>query len=261
MSIKTQLPIENSGLLYAQGCVPEPVSTSEISISAGQLRDSTNTFDIFVNDPLTVSTAFVGAGGLDSGTVQVNTFYAIHVLYDSSKVLPASSIMSATAAPIMPSVNGVTYSHYRTVGYVKTLPSTTNICDFRIIGDGNNRTHTWDALKVCLSGGTATTPTPVSLSAAVPSILAQSTAAPNSIGVYLYTSFTPAAAGDILTLSNFDENLGSPSIELTGVVAAIRSNSQIFIAADITTVPDYKIKYSLEAGSVDICVTAFTYKI
>jgi hypothetical protein len=265
MSVKPQIPIVNLGYLNAYGCVHSNIlgDSVNISISPGQLRDSTNTFDIIVNEPLTVSTAFNGAGGLDQGTVAVNTIYGVYVLYDSSQVNNPVGILSLSGTPLMPSINGVTYSHFRCIGFIKTQFASTNLHSFDICGTGNDRVHLWADDQNAILGGTATTLTPISLSAGVPSGLQFLPNSPQSIAVILSVFFTPVAPLDSIEIWPFNTGLGATSV-FFGQVASVILANQITTAANLTISGDYEIKYriaSVTGGSVDLDIDGFMYTI
>ena len=55
------IPIINLPFLYINGLIVSNDATTEqtvIDLSAGQCRDSTNTYDMVLNAPITVSSAF-----------------------------------------------------------------------------------------------------------------------------------------------------------------------------------------------------------
>lgn len=266
MALKPQLPIINLGQLYANGCVHSVIdgAPNNLTIATGQLRDSTNTFDIVVDSPLTITTTINGVGGLDVGTVAVNSFYAVYVIYDVTQSNPPAALISLSATqPFMPAVNGVTYSHFRLIGYIKTSLSVIDILGFRIIGTGNDRKHMWDNVIPALAGGTATVYTPLSLNGGIPNILGLSQTSPASVEVSCLCGVVPAAVGNAVSLANFNELFNQESVSLSGVVVGVNQIAQLILAADLTTAGDYKIKYLLTGtgGAVDIFVTYFTFVI
>jgi hypothetical protein len=60
---------------YINGCLVQWNSVSSFTIGTGICRDSTNTKNIILASPLTVSLASSGANGLDTGAEGNNTFY------------------------------------------------------------------------------------------------------------------------------------------------------------------------------------------
>lgn len=262
MSVKPQIPIVNLGYLNASGCVHSYVDATTISISAGQLRDSTNTFDIVVNSPLTVLTTFNGAGGLDEGDIAVNTIYAVYVLYDSSQTNNPVGLLSLSGTPLMPSVDGVTYSHFRCIGFVKTFTGSTDLHRFDICGTGNERTHLWADDQFAINGGSATTLTEINLSQGVPSLLSSLPNSPQVIEAILGVIVTPTAAGDSLEIWPFNTGLAA-STTIYGQVIAISTSSQVICAANLNA-GHYSIKYrisSLTGTTADIDIDGFVYTI
>ncbi len=267
MSLKPQLQIVDLGNIYINGCVPtfsDPlISPQDIMITAGQLRDSTNTFDIVVDSPLVVSLSFNGVGGLDTGTVSGDTFYAVYVIYDATQSNnPAALLSLSSTTPIMPSLNGTYYSHFRLIGYIKTDDSG-NVSGFRVVGTGNDRKHMWDNRISVLTFGTATTYTPISLSAAVPNILGSSPSSPQSVCVSVNCELFDNDIDNELVLGNFNGLSTSYCTGLTAVVAGITQTAQLQLPADFTTSLDYEIKYLIRAtgGIVNVFVTAYTYVV
>jgi hypothetical protein len=165
--------------------------------------------------------------------------------------------------PVMPSVNGVTYSSYRVVGYIKTSFSTPDITPFNVSGSSNDRTHLWATDQTGLLGGTATTLTPVSLAEGIPSILGISDAAPQSVAAIFTMSLNPTGAGDNGQLWTFDTSINASSV-LLGQVVGVLIQGQYVCAADFTNTGDYQIRYiitSTTGATLDIDIDGFTYTI
>lgn len=59
---------------------------SLVTIGAGQARNAGNTADLSLGAPCSVSVALSGTGGLDTGTVQANTIYALYVVQQGTTV-------------------------------------------------------------------------------------------------------------------------------------------------------------------------------
>ena len=82
------LPAVNAGELYINGMAVSNDSTTPdeiINIAAGSCRDSTNVNDIVLSAAVDVSNVLSGAGGLDTGSVAVSSWYAVYILADSTK--------------------------------------------------------------------------------------------------------------------------------------------------------------------------------
>lgn len=74
--------------------------------------------------------ATVGAGGLDTGLVSANKWYAVHLITNAAGTLLASMFSLSGTAPTMPSG----YTLFRRVGWVRT-GATSNILNFTQTGD------------------------------------------------------------------------------------------------------------------------------
>lgn len=67
--------------LYAAGCVASQLSTSQLQISVGEVRDDTDVDDIVVTGTLTVAITSTGANGRNVDTAeQANKWYAVCVI-------------------------------------------------------------------------------------------------------------------------------------------------------------------------------------
>jgi len=143
-------------------------SVSAVTIAAGECRDSTNTFNIINLATRTANITSSGAGGLDTGSEASNTWYAVHIIDDSSGVNTEDAMLSLSAtAPTMPSG----YDVFRRVGWVRN-DGTSDFLKFYQTGEDNTRRIAYDeefsAIEV-LNNGSATTHAAVDLSNLVPS--------------------------------------------------------------------------------------------
>lgn len=234
-------PIVNLGYMDIDNCQISRASTTTVTIAAGQARDSQNVFDIVVSDPLTVSTAFNGANGLDTGTVANNTLYAVFVLFDPTNNVPVAGLLSTSGTePVMPSVRGFTYSCFRRLGWVKT-DSSAQIQEFYMVGNGRERIVTYNldtTASLILGSGNATTFTAVAdMADFVPS---------TSTRVQFNYSLLPSAASQTLT---FRPTGGVIAVAfctevITGQVAAVAISGQF----EMQTGPAQTIDYAVSAA-------------
>src|ERR1700690_4190577 len=138
----------NAGLIYANGCLPSWVSTTEIMVSAGQLRDLSNVNDIVVPSALTVNATVSGAGGVDIGAIGSDSLYTVYVIGSSSgRADPAAIISLSQAGPLLP----VNYDMWLMVGHVYT-GGLTHILPFTVTGNGLVREFKLDTPVVLLTG-------------------------------------------------------------------------------------------------------------
>lgn len=105
---------------YIDGLITSRSSTTAIGISAGTCRDSTNAADITCSSAITKTTssfsAGTGNGGLDTGAIAANTWYAIFAIKKDSDGTFDGLISTSATAPTMPAG----YTYYRRIGFAKT---------------------------------------------------------------------------------------------------------------------------------------------
>jgi hypothetical protein len=245
MSDFTQLPGNALPNLYADGCTLSVTSNILATIATGQVRDSTNSFDIAVQTPLIVDFMASGANGIDTGVFTANSTYYIYVLYDDTNANNPASLASLSATqPLMPSLNGVTFSQFRMVG---ALLSDSNPFLIPVInvGTGNLRRFQWLTSISVLSAGSAAVATSIDLSGAMPSA--------NYGRVQLATYFTPDVVGDIAFLNA--HAVAGLSFVLTGIVATVTQGEFVEIQPlQDTTFPaiDYYVGSALDSLSINV---------
>lgn len=93
-------------------------TTSQLELGAGQCRDSTNCFNICLEDTVLLNLANSGVAGLDTGSPAPGEWYAVYVIADSTKVLPTSALLSldGTTPTTLPSG----YDIFRRVGWARS---------------------------------------------------------------------------------------------------------------------------------------------
>lgn len=148
-----------------------------VTVLGGEARDDTNSFNIVVPSAgLVLNQTVIGAGGIDQGTIAANTTYALYLLGDPSGYLPTSIMFSQSlTAPLMPSVNGVTYGTKRLIGYISTSSGTSPVkfIPGYMVGKGFRREFYFQQLEgniQVLNGAAATSVTAVSLAKLLPPI-------------------------------------------------------------------------------------------
>lgn len=188
MSILNE-PIVNLPFLYVNGLNMARTSNTAITVSTGQCRDSTNTYDIANSATLTLVTSSVGVNALDTGTVADSTVYAVYLISDWRGENATAGLISTNFinTPVMPSG----YNILRRIGAI-TTDGNGHILIFYQYGTGSGREIWFDAEQSVLSAGASATFAAVALSAVIPSI--------SNISVYLNASLTANAAGDTASL-------------------------------------------------------------
>lgn len=234
----TQLPGNVLQNLYVNGCAPSYTTTTTVTIGTGQARDSTNSFDIAVTTPLVINMAAKGANGLDTGSFAASSGYYLFVLYDETQAnRPVGLASLSPSAPIMPSLNGVTFSHFRMIGWVLS-DSSTHLLPFYISGAGSRPFYQWDAPINVLTAGAGTTPTTVSLAGSMPSS--------NFGRVQINAQYTPHAAGETASLKpNAATNFTYP---MYGIVASV-VQSDLFELVPTLNAGNPSIAYQLSIGT------------
>jgi hypothetical protein len=80
------------------------------------VRDSADTFDIRYTGTVSAVITAAGAGGLDAGAEAANTWYAVHLIGDSTGVnSPAALLSTSATAPTLPAG----YNKFRRIGWVR----------------------------------------------------------------------------------------------------------------------------------------------
>lgn len=152
---------------YVTGLDLDYATAASITIGAGAARNSTNAYDLVVAAPLTVSLAVSGAGGLDTGSEAASSWYAVHLIGDSTGVLAPVGLFSLSAtAPSLPTG----YDVFRRIGWVRNNVSSDLLSQSTSGGRGNRETFYLNTLvdRAVLSSGAAVGITSVSMATLVP---------------------------------------------------------------------------------------------
>jgi len=116
-------------------------SVSSVSLDPGDACDSTGKFNINLTFQTSVSLGCVGSPGcLDTGSESSLTWYAVHLIGDSTNANNPSVIFSVSdTSPTLPTG----YDVFRFIGWVRNNPSS-DLWRFFCIGNGKHRRHYWD---------------------------------------------------------------------------------------------------------------------
>lgn len=253
--------------LYIIGMNISIASTTVLAIAPGMCRDAYNTIDIEVGyqnlqgnalpaaqfqgyiPGLLINSAINGIGGLDAGSLGASLQYAIYVIADSRGYNPTGGIMTLTSNPLPLMPSG--YDSYRLLGFIETYSNSTFVYADH---EPQNMVGALEYINQppisVLSGGNATTFTAIDLTAssAVPT-----TTLPNVI-VTLLVTFTPVAAGDVVTFRPTGQTTGA-YWTITGVAAGIAQSQYLVMIAGIgSSKPeiDYLVTSSSDAVSVSV---------
>lgn len=258
MAIST--PIVNARQYYINGLKLAYLTGTTMTVTAGRCSNSTNANDISVGLPynvaatqtgvlpvaagtgdITINTAANGAGGLDTGSMANNTFYAVYAIGDSYGVNDGSAIISANlTSPLMPQG----YDMYFRIGYIKSSGAAA-ILPFRQDGCGLDRWMWYDApIATDVTNGSSATFAAVDCSAGLPA------ATPTM--ARFYCAFTPTAADDTLVLVPGTSTATLGYASASGSVAGVVETVQLTCPTDspVTDAIDYKVTGSAVAISV-----------
>src|SRR6266568_7546379 len=94
--------IVNAPQLYVNNLNISRASSTTLLIAAGQCRDSTNVFDMFLPSATTINAAVNGLNGLDTGSLIATKMYYVYVIADPSGFKPTGCLMSLSASPVLP---------------------------------------------------------------------------------------------------------------------------------------------------------------
>lgn len=236
------IPIVNLGETYLTGALLTFVTTTTITVTPGQGRDSTNTNDIVLRPTITAANAAVanplnlmidanapnqtlnvranGANGLDTGVLAANTFYYVFIIsssiftgdYNSDSYLPAATLISLSrTAPTLPA----NYDMFRRIGTIltnATAAPNTLLLSFTQTGRGKDREMWYDASINVLAAAAAAAFTAQSLAVAVP---------PQATTVSIYADLLPNAPADFVELRPTGSTSVAGYAKMSGDVAAV----------------------------------------
>lgn len=245
------IPVSNLPFLYINGMQVTKGDNTNLTISSGQCRDSTNTVDILFDSGLNLNAAINGANGLDTGTFAASKTYYVYALSSSANLATPAVIMSlSNSTPTLPT----SYDAYRQIGFAFSDGSV-HFLKMYALGNDNYRQFWFDARIAVLSAGTETSFTAVDLSAAIPIM-----SGIGNMPIYMYYSFTPNAAADAASI----RPTGSSSttfIDVSGVVASKAQIGQLKVVSAIASSKP-EIDYLVAAsGSLSLSVQGFDYFI
>lgn len=228
------IPVVNLGEEYVNDLVIGTAVLKTIVMSAGAARNSTNVNDIVLAAAATIDGGTVGANGVDIAVIIASTFYAVHVIGDSTGFNATAGLLSLSLTdPSLPAG----YDMFRRVGFVLT-DATPDILLFYQYGTGVVRKYYYDVGISELSAGAATTFTEINLATSVPAIVTE---------VLFDAVYTPNGATDIAALQPFGSSASNGMINMGyGVAAAQQGNIIVPTGSLDSGVP--KILYKVTSG-------------
>lgn len=225
-------PIVNAGQKYINGLKLAFASTTTITVAAGAARNSTNVNDITLASAVTIDAAVTGLNGLDTGALANNTFYAVHLIGDSTSNNASGAMLSTSAtAPNLP----YGYDMFRRIGYVLTSGAAA-ILDFVQIGESSDRWMWYDVAIQELNAGASAAYASVDCATSVPA---------GAKMINFKATVTPTAADDKAVLRPLGATGADGFAQLSGVVAAKLQVGQLVVPCSAASVVEYKVTGTL----------------
>ena len=137
------IPIVSRPLDNVNGFRVQNFDTRVLLVDSGACRDVTLTNDIVKTDvDMYVDGEVNGVGGLDTGALAVDTFYAVYVIGDSTGYQETAAIMSLNFfdGPLLP----FGYDMFRRIGVCKTESGSTAIKPMATVGNGLVKRVWWE---------------------------------------------------------------------------------------------------------------------
>jgi hypothetical protein len=206
------------------------------------VRDSTNTFDI---DWVGVLSGLM-TGDLDTGSESSDTWYAVHVLADSTGVNAPKLLFSLS--PTAPTLPG-THNKFRRIGWVRNNGSSQFVPFNQLVMGSVRRYHPDLSVpdRRILQNGQATAYAAVDASAFIPPGTRNFTA---EVG---FASGTAGAQGDTVKIRFPGHTGGSLFRSRAGVV----SGQKMFVTAEIPVDTNRQFEYEVDQGGANENVVDF----
>ncbi len=251
MSAAGAVQIVNDGILYTNNMQVSRTGNATLSVAIGLVRDSTNSFDIYLPAATVLNSASLGVNGIDVGTVAVSKMYYVYVIFDPTYKNAAAVIMSLSAvAPLLP----FGYGSYRLIAAWPTNSSAQFILG-QYVGSGSGRNFYYDAITVTpVTAGTSNTFVAVDLTNIVPAI--------DGTQVQFYMNFNANAAADTAAF----RPTGSSSTNGEHIMTAQVAGATAHLDQKVTLITNLatgkpEIDYKVSAGAIAIDVEGFTLNI
>lgn len=260
------VPIINLPFFYINGAILSNDATtpnSKLDLSAGLMRDSTNTYDMNIgnyngqvnpsasaNVSTTIDCGVNGLNGLDTGSLGASHVYYIYVVSDPVSGNPSGAIASLagpSTGPLMP----FGYSAFRHVAYAVTDGSS-HFLKFWQSGQNSSRVFTYDApISVGTTNATATY-ADIDLTNFVPLV--------DNLVVSIAYNFSPNADGDSFEMHG--ANSTGDAVIIYGPVAAKHVGANVNVLAQTkASKPQISYKTAAAITSLTLAVAGFNYNI
>jgi hypothetical protein len=252
------------------------LSTTTFQVGAGQVRDSTNTFDIVIgantyantnaesgspatSAAVTVNLAVTGINGVDTGTIAASKSYSVFAVGSSTGQVSGGAVISLVAPTGTPNLP-LNCDCYRYIGSISTDGSS-QVRKFIQTGSQSLRTMWFDPGTgpgtngvVIPSSGTAGSTTYVNVG--VFTTLIPQTA----LEVLLKVALTPNAANDVIYLgpATIDNGTTATVGSVTSLSAAVTGSAQVATVRVPVALPNAAQQAALTIGNVVTALYATT---
>jgi len=227
--------------------ITTPANNQSVSITATRVVvvDNNNVPQVLKNVSQTINLSTNGVNGLDTGTLAANTGYYLYIIYNGTAVAGLAS--TSATAPSLPSG----YSYRALLGWCTTdnIASPFNIAEFTQIDDE----YIWNVPKLVLNGGSATTATPIYLSA-------------GQVQTYAVVppGITKSISGKILgnggNTNYLNPTTFSSNANAYFAVMAWMSGSGEGSFSKLPLLEDQTFYYTVTSGNSNIYISGFTFK-
>jgi hypothetical protein len=266
-SFDSSTPIVNQPTLYIRDMKVSNNATTpntQLDVSAGICRDSTNTFDINLgnyngqnnsgtaNAVTTINAATTGLNALDTGVLVLSTVYKVFVVADAvsgNKTGLMLSTASAATGPLLP----FGYNIFRHIGYAVTDASV-HFLLFWQTGNQNARRFTFDAPQAtAVTAGTSATYAAIALTKWVP--------AADNLPILFSVNWTANGAADTFNMQG-GNSTGDQFLAIAPVAGGTAHTVvwPTVLSQLVAGVPTSNYKVSA-VGGVAINVAAFDFYI
>ena len=217
---------------YISGLNILHISLSQLTIAAGEVRDSSNIADLKLLESVVINSDKVGVNGRDQVTPVLNVFYHIFVIGDTTLTNPTATIISANSTPLLP----VGYDVFRDIGWAR-VDGAGLFLDMVQTGGSNTRRYTYSSKRQILTAGSSLTFADLDTSSWVPDL------GQFELGmVNLNVEFTVGGPGSRAYFRTFGETTSlASSLIFSASVAGIPAYTQISLPNRAPTGLEYAV--------------------
>lgn len=242
------VPIVNLGLSYANNMQVSRASNTTLTIATGQVRDSTNVFDIVLASTLTLNAAVNGVNGLDTGTFAASKMYYVYAVMDPTNKIATGTVLSLSVSGPTTIPSG--YSAYRLLAAWPSDASTHFLAG-QYSGNSGGKVFYYDTpLATAVTAGNGTTFAAVNLLNLVPAI--------DATQVDFYMAFTPGAASRTASFRPTGSSSTNGEHVITGQVSAVVVDQKVRLITNLATGnPELDWKVSNAGDALAISIEGF----